>query len=153
MFKKILWAFLEILTIGGGTYVFVSSMVNEDYVDHEIAGIGAAFIVVGLLLRNWRTTLFVKEKPDELKTNKHETQNSIVNTLLLLILALSFFELNKKINDTNLEAINNESHLQNLDSRIDELGEIEDRIDNVESFEGRIEELEADSHRHYSSGY
>lgn len=115
MFKKLFWALLEISTIGLGTYVFVSTMVNEDYVNHETAGLGAFLIVAGLLLRNWRTTLFVKEEKNETsKQNRQETQSKTGSALLILILALSFFGLNKKVNDIRSDVESNESELQSL---------------------------------------
>lgn len=150
MFKKIIWALLEVSTIGFGAYVFVSTMVNEDYVDHETAGIGAFLIVVGLLLRNWRTTLFIKEEKNETsKQNQQEAQSKTGSALLILILALSFFGLNKKVNDIRSNVESNESELQSLDSQINGFGDIEDRLENVESFEERIDDLETYSHSHY----
>lgn len=150
MFKKIIWALLEVSTIGSGAYVFVSTMVNEDYVDHETAGIGAFLIVVGLLLRNWRTTLFIKEEKNETsKQNQQEAQSKTGSALLILILALSFFGLNKKVNDIRSNVESNESELQSLDSQINGFGDIEERLENVESFEERIDDLETYSHSHY----
>lgn len=150
MFKKIIWALLEVATIGYGTYVFVSTMVNEDYVDHEVAGIGASLIAAGLLLRNWRVTLFIREERKEaIKVTKYETQNKTGNTLLILILALSFFALNRKINDTKLDMASNELELQNLNSGMNDFGDLQDKLDNVESLEERIEDLEIYSRNHY----
>lgn len=150
MFKKLFWALLEISTIGLGTYVFVSTMVNEDYVNHETAGLGAFLIVAGLLLRNWRTTLFVKEEKNETsKQNRQETQSKTGSALLILILALSFFGLNKKVNDIRSDVESNESELQSLDSQINGFSDIEERLENVESFEERIDDLETYSHSHY----
>lgn len=148
MFKKIVWALLEIATIACGTYVFVSSMVNEEYVDHETAGIGAFMIALGLLLRNWRMTLFTKEdKPDN--ATKSEAQNKSVNTLLVLIISLTVFLLNKKLSDIDWRVSDNESEIQNLEYKVNDFDDIEYRLDNMENFEERIESLEQYSHGHY----
>jgi len=150
MFKKIIWALLELVTIGSGTYIFVSTMVNEDYVDNEVAGGGAFMIILGLLLRNWRMTLFIKEEKSETsKVLKSEIQNRSVHTLLVLVLSFSLFVLNRKINNTSLRVNDNESDIENLDYQVNEFDEIENRLDNVEAFEERIENLENYSHGHY----
>lgn len=150
MFKKIIWAILEVATVGIGTYTFVTTMVNEEYVDHEVAGVGAFLIVLGLLLRNWRMTLFIKEANNEnSRAIKSETQNKTINTLLILILSFTIFALNRKINDTNWSVSNNESEIENLESKVSEFDDIEYRLDNLETFEERIEHLERYSHGHY----
>jgi hypothetical protein len=145
MFKKIIWALLEIATIGSGTYTFVSTMVNEDYVDHKAAGIGGFLIASGLLLRNWRLTLFIKEEnKDSSKMVKSEVQNKTTNTLVILILCLTAFGLYRKISSS---VSNNETEIQSIETKLSD--EIEYRLDNVETFEERIENLENHSHRHY----
>lgn len=150
MFRKIIWALLEVATVGYGTYTFVSTMVNEEYVDHEVAGMGAFLIVLGLLLRNWRITLFVKEgNNEESKVIKSETQSKTINTLLILILSFTVFALNRKINDTNWNISNNESEIENLEGKVNQFDDVEYRLDNLESFEERIEHLERYSHGHY----
>jgi len=150
MFKKIIWALLEVATIGSGTYVFVATIVDEYGIDRNEAGLGAFLIVLGLLLRNWRMTLFIKkEKSEGNSVKKPEIQSNSVNILLILILSLSMFILNKKINGINSNVDSNESEIQKLDSRINEFNALEHRLDNVESFEERIEDLENYSHRHY----
>jgi hypothetical protein len=150
MFKKIIWAILEVATIGGGTYILVPAMLNEYSVDSEVAGSGAFLIVLGLLLRNWRMTLFIKEdKRENNNSTKSELQSKTANTLLIFALTFALFILNKKINDTNGNVDTTESSIQDLESKVSELDQLDHRLDNVESFEQRIEELETDSHRHY----
>ena len=61
MTKKIIWAIVELITIAIGTGIFVTSTL-DNYVDEESAGIGAFMIVLGLLLRNWKSELFIKSE-------------------------------------------------------------------------------------------
>ena len=143
MFKKIIFALLEFVTIGCGTYVFVSTMVNEDYIDNESAGMGAFLIVLGFLLQNWRTTLFVKEAKIENDKASSESRNRIISTLFIIGLSMTLFALNRKINAIN----SNSDYLESeIDSKFDDTG---NRLENVESFEERIENLESVSHIHY----
>jgi|GEM_PF-4545779 len=155
MFKKIIWALLEVVTIGSGTYIFVSTMVDEYEIDKHEAGMGAFLIVLGLLLRNWRMTLFVKsENNDNKTTQKIEVQSKSVNAILILIISFSLFILNRKLNDTASTVDNNETEIENLNSRINglddiDLSNIENRLDDMEYLESRIEDLENYSHSHY----
>ncbi|HEY5824127.1 MAG TPA: hypothetical protein VIT44_07175 [Cyclobacteriaceae bacterium] len=142
MFKKIIWALLEIITIGSGTYIFVSTMTDEYGVDNHEVGLGAFLIVLGLLLRNWRMTLFIKEP-------KKDTDNKSINTVLILILSISIFVLNKRISDITSNVDDNKSEIQNLNSQANKFDDIETRLENLESFEDRIEDLENYSHSHY----
>lgn len=150
MLKKIIWALLEVATIGYGSFIFVSTMVNEDYIDHVVAGTGAFLIVLGILLRNWRMTLFIKEEKKEgAKDPKSENQTKSLNLLLILILSFTFFLLNRKISSASWDIANNESQIQSLDSRLNELDDMEYRLDNIELLEERLEDLENYSHYHY----
>lgn len=155
MFKKIIWALLEVTTIGSGTYIFVSTMVDEYEIDKHEAGMGAFLIVLGFLLRNWRMTLFVKSEDNNNKTTqKIEVQSKSVNAILILIVSLSLFMLNKKITNTASTVDSNETEIENLNSRIDglddiDLSNIENRLDDMEYLESRIEDLENYSHSHY----
>lgn len=155
MFKKIIWALLEVVTIGSGTYIFVSTMVDEYEIDKHEAGMGAFLIVLGFLLRNWRMTLFVKPEDNNNKTTqKIEVQSKSVNAILILIISLSLFMLNKKITNTVSTVDSNETEIENLNSRIDglddvDLSNIESRLDDMEYLESRIEDLENYSHSHY----
>jgi len=150
LFKRIIWALLEVATIGSGTYMFVSTMVDDLGVDKNDAGLGAFLIILGLLLRNWRMTLFIKSEGNESSTvQKSEIQSKSVNTLLIIAISFSMFMLNKKINDTNTTMDSSESQIQTLDSRVSELDDIEYRLDKVESLKERIDELETYSHSHY----
>jgi hypothetical protein len=147
MVKKIIWAFSEVTTIGLGTYIFVSTIANQDYVDEESAGIGAFLIVLGLLLRNWRTTLFIRETKNEIEREiKPDNQNRTNNALIVFILLFTFFALNRKINTTNSSTEALESEIENLDSRFDDL---ESELGDIGSIEDRIEDLERYSHHHY----
>ncbi|GCC53703.1 hypothetical protein SanaruYs_39480 [Chryseotalea sanaruensis] len=155
MFKKIIWALLEVATIGSGTYIFVSTMVDEYEIDKHEAGMGAFLIVLGFLLRNWRMTLFVKSEDNNNKTTqKIEVQSKSVNAILILIISLSLFMLNRKITNTASTVDSNETEIENLNSRIDglddiDLSNIENRLDDMEYLESRIEDLENYSHSHY----
>jgi len=137
MFKKIIWALLEVTTIGSGTYIFVSTMVDEYEIDKHEAGMGAFLIVLGFLLRNWRMTLFVKSEDNNNKTTqKIEVQSKSVNAILILIVSLSLFMLNKKITNTASTVDSNETEIENLNSRIDglddiDLSNIENRLDDM----------------------
>src|SRR5690349_12640037 len=118
MFKKLTWALLEVATMGYGTYLFVSTIVNEDDLDPHQAGLGAFMIVLGLLLRNWRMSLFVKEDKTGMdKPVKSETQSKAVNTLLILVISLTVFMLNRKVNHITSAVIDNAIEIENFDSK------------------------------------
>jgi hypothetical protein len=57
MIKKIIWAFLDLITFGIGTALFVTATLFPRS-DEEAAGIGAFMIILGFLLRNWKKNLF-----------------------------------------------------------------------------------------------
>lgn len=146
MFKKILWAILELITMGGGTYGFVVAMTNEYEVSQEEAGLGAFLIVVGLLLRNWRLTLFTKnETSSDSKQKKIESASS-TNLIVILILAFSVATLFRKVGDVQEIGNTNSYDIDEINSKI---GNISDVESDIESLQERIDDLEGSSHSHY----
>lgn len=144
MIRRIIWVLLETSFIGGGTYIFISTILNEDILEHKTAGLGAFLIVLGLLIRDWRLTLFIDSSNEKKETDLSKIKTSSV--LAVMIFALSIFLLHRKVTSTieNLEYGND-----NVEVIATELYRIEDRVSNVEDFEERIIEIENYSHSHY----
>jgi hypothetical protein len=117
MFKKIIWALVELITIAIGTGIFVTSTL-DNYVDEESAGIGAFMVILGLLLKNWRKTLFTnKEKP-----LKDSSKSTTLTTGLIMIIAFTLWGMN--------------------------YGNIKDNSSDINSLESKVDDLEYNSHNH-----
>ena len=126
VFKKILLAIVDITTFVIGTGVFVTNAL-DNY--EENAGIGAAMIVFGFLVRSWR------EKSED---RKNRNTKPFVNKLsigLLLIAAFSFWAKNHNQISYNSRGIDD---LEN---------EVNSKVDESEYYY-EIEKLKSNSHYH-----
>ena len=117
MFKKIIWAVIELITIAIGTGIFVTSTL-DNYVDEESAGIGAFMVILGLLLKNWRKNLFANNET----TLKGSKNTSSLTTGLILIIAFTLWGMNYgNIKDNSSDINSVESDVNSLDNRIDDI--------------------------------
>ena len=89
MFKKIIWVVVELVTIAIGTGIFVTSTL-DNRVNEEGAGIGAFMIVLGLLLRSWKESLFTKKLDQRL----HKANNSWLKKGLIMIIVFTLWGMN-----------------------------------------------------------
>jgi len=87
MVKKLIWAAIELITIVIGTAIFVESTLHS-----EESGIGAAIVVLGLLLKDWRKDLFAKQKTTGTVEEKEKSKASD-KILIMGILLISYFTL------------------------------------------------------------
>lgn len=145
MIQKIFWMIIELATIGMGTYRLVKTLLDEVSIDNEAAGFAAFLIVSGLLLRNWRTTLFASNNASDKaeSTKKVDNLNRTINSVVMIIISVSVIALNRKINDA---IDNNESEIKvitkSIEGRLSEFEEVDSKT------EKRILNLERNSHYH-----
>ena len=154
MTKRILNFIIDVILLAVGSLAFVSSVLNDQ---ESEAGIGAAMIVIGLLIREWRnepqrSILVEQEKPqnseDEIKRNGrdeikrkarlfNESQSKTMIIVLLAVSAFTFWGFNNS-------RINNHDHneFRVLDYKIDEVENY------TNSLESRVKEIEENSHSH-----
>jgi len=107
MVKKIFWAILELITLAGGTGIFVAGALAR-YSDEEMAGLGAVTVVVGLLVRDWRKTIFFKQPTSTIVNDRKETlppnKDIIIGIVLITSFTLwshNFQKINRASNDIN----------------------------------------------------
>jgi len=143
MIKKIIWAVLELATIGTGTYIFVTELF-ERRINNEEIGLGAFLIVLGLLIRNWRITLFYEQKNEIPNNKKSELPQKSINVVLIFILSIPVVFLYKQIHESNY------SLEEKVDANMNYLYDVEGRVSDLELLEERIIELEESSHRHFN---
>lgn len=146
MKKRITYLIIDTVLLAFGSFVFVSNTLSRD---QEGAGLGAAMIVIGLLIREWRnepqqSLLNEQEKQqnarDEIKRKANLFNESQSKTMIIVLLAVSAFT----FWGFNNSRINNHDHneFRVLDYKIDEVENY------TNSLESRVKEIEENSHSH-----
>ncbi len=151
---KILAFLIDFVTLGIGAGVLVGYALNNR--DEEWAGVGAAMIVLGLLIREKRAApkksveshgqiAKLEENEIERKARMFDEMNEKVKTpLIIILLSVSTFSLWAS-NRNNISSHSHPWQFQEIQSRMDNLD------GNLNAIDERLEEVE--EHSHYHRGY
>lgn len=154
MTKRIVFFLTDFVTLVIGTGVFVGYALSER--DEELSGIGAAMVVLGLLIREWRTSAQKISKTNDRSANEEQSEikrkakmfdernlktKTLLTIALLSILTFTMWGSHK----SKIDSHEHYWKFQNIESKFDNIE------GSVISLDERLEKVE--EHSHYHRGF
>jgi hypothetical protein len=144
MIKKVVFAVLELITIGGGVGLFVTNALMSAYSPYNTdeAGMGAFMVVLGLLIRVWKKELFKSKVQDaenvnvEKRDSAEKVHSKVLAIGLITVFALTFWGFSSR------NAISNNYEISSVES------EVEDLKNELDMIKKDVDYIGSKSHRH-----